>query len=464
MPKNARRSRSPQSLPLGTWLSLFGCVLQVPAALGAGFAIRNQSASSSGTSLAADGVNISDATGMFANPAIISELKGQHVSLNIDYLMAGIKMKDAELTNTYPNGSVVPHPNPGRTDFNEVSEPAAIPALFGSHQLNDEFHVGWALSVPWATNVKYDEEWVGRYHAVNTELTVMELALNGSYKINEQYNVALGLLLQNATGKISSATDLGLILASQNPSNASAIGRLDAISEYKADHNGLGIQLGLLAKPLPNLRVGLAHRSAIKHETQGKLKFRTNSPQAAGALQNFAAANSAFQEDDNAKLDLTIPSVTTLGVAYGWDAYTFYGNLAYTTWSSFEEFKIRYSETSSTIELDWKNSLFVALGADYQLNENLILRAGLSHDQGVASDERRTPRTPDTDRTALAIGAGYKLSDLVKLNAAYQKLFMEDAKVDLSDQDYPDAALRGNLKSTFEFNPNIFVVSADFAF
>lgn len=464
MPKKAPRLRRIQPLPLGTCLSLACAALHVPAAWGAGFAMRNQSTSSAGTALASDAVNLRDPSGMFSNPAILSELKGQHVSLNATYLMAGISMKDASLSSTLPGVGPQPHPNPGKTSIDKVSDPSVIPSLFGSHQINEDFHLGWAVAVPWATNVEYDEDWAGRYHAVKTELTVTELALNGSYRLNESYNLALGLLLQSATGNISSATDLGLIFANSPGGNPGGIGRLDAISEYKADNTALGFQLGVLAKPLPKLRIGLSHRSQVKHETKGDLKFRTSSAAAEATLQGLATQAPNFRDDENAKLDLTIPSVTTLGAAYIWEAYTFYGNLAYTTWSSFEEFKIRYSDTSSTTELDWKNSLFVALGADYRFDEKLTLRAGLSHDQGVTSDAKRTPRTPDTDRTALAIGAGYQVSELLVLNATYQKIFMDNAKIDLSDQDYPDAAFRGNLQSTFEFNPNVLAFSADFAF
>lgn len=450
------------------WSTVAGltCFLQAGQAAAAGFALRNQSASGLGTSLASDTVNTFDASGIFANPAVMGDFTGQHFSLGLTYAAANIEAKNAVLTNTNATVGPVPNPNQGKTSVSGISDPAVIPSLYGVHQVNDQVRIGWGVTIPWATNTEYDETWTGRYYATKTNLTVTEITLAGSYKLNEMFDLGLGFNYQMAKGKLDSAVDLGLIAYSQNPTvaNGANIGSIDALSKFEAESTAIGFQFGVLAKPTPELKVGFSYRSQVKHEAEGDLKFEGTNAVATGTLAAIGAINPALANSDDAKLDLTLPAVVSLGAAYTLDAFTYYGNITHTGWKTFEAFDVKYNNTVSTTKLDWKDSLYFALGADYRLDPTLTLRAGLSHDQGVTTDETRTPRTPDNDRTGLTLGVGYQVASNVKINAAYQKLFLDDTKVDLSDQDYPSAATRGNLKADYEIDPNIFMTSVDVLF
>lgn len=436
------------------------------SAFAAGFAIRNQSASGSGTALASDTVNINDATGIFSNPAVMSELQGHHISLNLNYTSANIEAKDATLSNTYPAPiGVQPHPNPGRSAVSEVSDPIVIPSAFGVHQITDDIHIGWGVAIPWATNTTYDQDWAGRYHGIKTELRTTEFTINGSYRLNEMFNIALGVNIQRADGEFSSAVDLGLIGVGQGIEGITQdqIGQVDAISHFKGDNVAYGIQLGLLAKPTDSLRIGFSFRSEVTHEAEGDMTF-TPTNAASGVILNAFRANPRFRDSDNAKLKLTLPAVYSLGAAYALDSFTFYGNITYTGWSTFDEFTPEYNGGRNQTILDWNDSLFVAIGGEYQFDEYVVFRAGLAHDQGVTEDRRRTPRTPDNDRLILALGAGYKVNENLSFNAAYQKLFIGDTRIELTDQDYADAAPRGNLNAKLDIDPHIFVLSADLSF
>ncbi|MFW7381917.1 MAG: OmpP1/FadL family transporter [Oligoflexus sp.] len=451
--------QSKQTLSYGM-LAGFAYLLSSSSAYAAGFALRNQSASGTGVALSSDTVNISDASGMFSNPAVMSEFEGHHLSLNLNYTAANISAKDATLSSTELGG---PHPVQGSAAVDDVSEPIIIPSLFGVHQINEDIHVGWSVAIPWATNTEYSQDWAGRYHGINTELVTTELTINGSYRINEMFNVGLGINIQQATGKFNSAVDLGLIGFSQGATGQETIGRLDAISEFEGDSIAYGFQFGVFAKPRENLRVGFNYRSEVVHEAEGDMTFTGTNAQASQLLAGFAQ-DARFRNSTDAKLKLTLPAVYSLGVAYDLDAFTVYGNLTHTGWSSFSEFTPEYNGARSRTLLDWNDSLFVAVGGEYRLDDALTLRVGLAQDQGVTEDRKRTPRTPDNDRLIAAIGAGYKLNEMISFNAAYQKLFIEETTIELSDQDYPDAQTRGNLSAKLEIDPHIFVVSADLAF
>ncbi len=456
---------SPHRLTLGVLAGLTGFGLGGQASA-AGFALRNQSTSGLGTGLASDTVNSYDASGIFANPAVMSSMKGQNFSLGFDFIDANIKVSDATRSNTNPlTGERTPNPvNQGRTTVDTVSDPVMVPAVFGVHQINDTIHVGWGVTVPWATNTKYDEDWTGRYYSTKTELVVREITLAGSYHVSEMLDLGLSVIYQMAEGKLNSAVDLGLNAATINPVYLPNVGKADALSKFSADSTGVGFQLGAIARPTPELKVGLSLRTAVKHAAKGDLKFTPTNGSAAAfltAAQGNAATAARVSDASDAKLDLTIPAVYALGAAYTMDAFTYYANATLTAWKTFDAFTIKYNEVQSTTKLDWKNSLYLALGADYRLDPKLTLRWGLSRDQGVTTDATRTPRTPDNDRTGLTIGAGYQVTTSVKVNAAYQRLILKDTKVDLSDTDYPDAAGRGNLTASYDIKPQLFMASLD---
>jgi len=449
--------QSKKAMALGVTASL-SYLLTSSSAFAAGFAIRNQSASGAATALASDTVNISDASGMFSNPAIMSELSGNHFSLNLNYTDANISIKDASLTNTYPDpGGVQPHPRQGLASVDDVSDPVLIPSLFGVHQVNEDIHFGWSIVVPWATNTEYDQDWTGRYHGIKTELRTTELTLSGSYRVNEVFNVGLGINIQRAQGEFTSAVDLGLI-AQQG------VGQVDAISRFEGESWGYGLQLGVLAKPTEDLRIGFSFRSEVTHEAKGDMTFTPTNPNAANLLAALAAQSPSLRNSDSAKLKLTLPAVTSLGAAYLLERFTIYGNITYTAWSSFQEFTPEYNGVRSRTLLDWNDSMFFAIGGEFNFDEALTLRGGLAYDQGVTTDRRRTPRTPDNDRRIVALGAYYQLNENLSFNAAYQKLFVDETRIDLSDQAYPDTASRGNLTANLDIDPHVFVVSGNFIF
>ena len=51
----------------------------------AGFAVRNQSASALGLALSSNGVHTEDASGIFSNPAVMSEIKERSFTIGVNY-------------------------------------------------------------------------------------------------------------------------------------------------------------------------------------------------------------------------------------------------------------------------------------------------------------------------------------------------------------------------------------------
>lgn len=451
----------------------------------AGFALRNHTASGVGTSLASDTVNTFDASGLGSNPAIMSQFKGTSLSLNVNYTDANIKAKDATLTAGPSLGramAAVPGSTllQGKNGESDVSEPVIIPSIFGIHQLNEQAHVGWSFNVPYGTNTQYDNDWAGRYHGTKTDLKAYELALHGSYKLDDM--IALGLTLgwQQAKGELASAADLGGAnfaataaryaagqATLQDVGAASAhIGRADAIATYKGDSTAFVFGVGALYTPMAGTRIGFNYKGAVKHEASGDFKYATTNATSAALLTGFrASAQSArFSDSDDAKLNLELPPVASIGLSQDVsEMMTVYANVTHTGWSTISELNPEYNGVEVVTQLRWNDSVYYAIGGDYRFTPEVTFRAGVGRDQGVTDTDHRTPRTPDGDRTAVSLGASYK-SGPMDFTFSYQQLFLDTEESELKAAAYADADFRGTLKAKYEINPSIAAVSAGYSF
>ncbi|MBC7532286.1 MAG: outer membrane protein transport protein [Oligoflexus sp.] len=475
--RNASRLLSVSVLGLGglVWTN---------AVFAAGFALRNHSASGVGTSLASDTVNTFDASGLLSNPAIMSAFKGNHLSLNINYTDANIKAKDATLALA----TGAPNPVQGGNSEDNVSDPIAIPSLYGIYQISDDVHVGFSFNVPYGTNTQYQDTWTGRYYGTKTSLKAYDVGLHGSYKISDMFAVGLTLDWQQAKGELASAVDLGFVnyaVTAQRaqaqaaagvitPAQAGAavaaaaqgIGRADAITTYKGDSTAFAWGLGFLLKPVEGAKIGLSYRAAVHHEAKGDITWGPTNNTATAILTGLRAAGAAgarFNDNNDAKLKLDLPAVTSLGYSQDMGDFTGYANITHSAWSTLAELSPEWAGQKSVTNLNWKNSVYYAIGGDYRLAPEWTLRAGLGHDQSVTDKDHRTPRTPDGNRVAVSVGASYKVGAF-DLSLAYQQLFLKDTESNLKATDHADNATRGTYTAKYTINPSIAVVSAGYAF
>lgn len=474
--RNASRLLSVSVLGLGG-------LVTTNAVFAAGFALRNHSASGVGTSLASDTVNTYDASGLLSNPAIMSAFKGNHLSLNINYTDANIKAKDAKLSLV----TGAPNPVQGPNSEDNVSDPATIPSLYGLYQISDDVHVGFSFNVPYGTNTEYADNWTGRYYGTKTALRAYDVGLHGSYKINEMIAVGLTLDWQQAKGELASAVDLGFAnyVATNRGAQAQAaagaitpaqaagavaaaaqnIGAADAITTYKGDSTAFAWGLGFLVRPMEGTKIGLSYRAAVHHEAKGDITWGPTNNAATTILNTFRASptGSRFKDNNDAKLKLDLPAVTSLGYSQDIADFTVYANVTHSAWGTLSELSPEWAGQKSVTQLNWKNSVYYAIGGDYRIDPEWTIRAGVGHDKSVTDQDHRTPRTPDGDRVAASLGASYKVGAF-DLSLAYQQLFLKDTESNLKATDHADNAARGTYTAKYEIHPSIAVVSAGYAF
>ena len=66
---------------------------------------------------------------------------------------------------------------------------------------------GLGVNAPFGLAIKYDDDWVGRYHAVVSDLTVINVNPSIGLRVNDRLTIGGGLDMMLADVTLSSAVD-----------------------------------------------------------------------------------------------------------------------------------------------------------------------------------------------------------------------------------------------------------------
>ena len=409
---------------------------------GAGFALIENSASGTGSAYASGGAAGEDASTLWFNPASMTLLKGHNVVVAAHFLSANTKFTNDGSTNA--DGTPLSGPD------SEGGKMAVVPNIFYSAQITDEIFAGIGINAPFGSGTTYDDNWVGRYHAVETDLLTININPAIAYKINDQWSIGGGLNLQYVDLTLTSAVDFGALLG--------ASGSADGFAKLTADNSdslSYGWNAGLLFNLNETTRFSLAYRSAINHHAEGEADFTV--PASASAI-----VSTGLFADSNIYSDVTLPASASLSAFHSLtEDLDLMADITWTQWSVYDELRIKYDnplQPDSATTQNYQDQWRVALGGRYQVNKALILRTGLAYDQRAASSEKYlSPRTPDTDRYWVALGMGYAFTDMIAMDLGYSHLFMPETPID-NTYESSQATLSHTL--TGDFTSSVDILSA----
>jgi long-chain fatty acid transport protein len=130
-----------------------------------------------------------------------------------------------------------------------------------------------------------------------------------------------------------------------------------------------------------------------------------------------------------------IKTPDTLSISYFTvlnDKWDLMADLTRTGWRNFNELRIVSASTGATIALtpeNWKDTWRVSAGGNFHYNERWTARAGVAFDQSPVSNQFRTARIPDGDRTWLSVGGQYKPNKQDAFDFGYAHLFVKNASI-----------------------------------
>jgi long-chain fatty acid transport protein len=415
-------------------VSALGALFSAGVASAAGFALIEQSVSGLGAAYSGGAAIAEDASTIFYNPAGLTRLSGSQVIGGGHLIVPSAKFHNEG--STHRTGALL-----RGDDGGDAGKAALVPNLYFSARLTDRTVIGLGINAPFGLETEYNSGWVGRYHAVKSDLMTININPSIAHKLSDQLSFGLGFSVQYAKATLSNAIDFGAALG--NPQGA------DGFVKLSGDNWGFGFNLGLLYEFTPQTRAGIAYRSEVKQKLKGDAEFSgVPAPIAAGpAFKNGAIT---------ATIDL--PASVSAGFVHQFNPqWTAMADITWTQWDSFNELRITFSnpaQADSVVTTNWRNNYRYSLGVQYSPDTRWTLKTGIAYDHTpIRAAEFRTPRIPDNSRFWTALGAKYRVSDKVNFDAGYAHLFVKDPTVNKTATG--EDASRGALRGYWDANVNI---------
>ncbi len=438
-------------VPALTALSLaLAAAVASTGAHASGFQLTESSAQSVGRSHAGGAAAPDDCASIINNPAAMSDFKVTCLSATGALINFSAKFTGG---GTDAFGSPLTGGNGG-----DGGTTSPLPATFIIRPINDQLTLGFATSVPFGLQTKYDDRWVGRYQSVETKLgspSSPTLTFAGSWRFSDELSLGASFIAQRETATLTQDINLGTILAA--PTNGAVLPQeADGQGTLKGNSWGYGFGAGLLWKPTPADRIGVNFHSQIDQTIKGKATFLIPSnllPLFGGAFTNTKGS-----------ADFTTPAFVNLGWWHTLDdRFSFGVNVSYTDWSSFKTLQINYANPlqaayNAPSIFNYKSTWFTSIGGDYRINDQWTVRAGVAYDPTPTIDATRDPKVPDNSRKWLSAGVAYQFADNLRFDAAFAHLFVNDAKINDVSPTFD------TLSGAFKAYGNIFAVSARYTF
>ncbi len=430
--------------------------LQPWHAVAGGFLLFEQGVKGLGNSFAGGAAIAEDPSTIFFNPAGLTRLPGSQFALAGHYIAPQAEFEDKGSTVSPALPVVGGTPLTGG-DGGDAGESAVIGNFYYAQEITPKFHAGLGLTVPFGLATKYNRNWVGRYHAVKSELITIDINPNVAYRVNKWLSLGGGISAQYVDAELTNAVDFGTIGfiggAGTLPQS------LDGFVKLEADDWGWRWNVGVLIEPMENLRFGFAYRSNIDYTVKGDANF--DIPAGAEPI-----AQGAGLVDTDLEADITLPSHVSFSAYWQLhDKFAIMGDIFWTNWSKLDELLIELDTgTDVTLALDWEDTFRYAFGASFYPDENWTLRAGIAYDETpIPNRELRTPRVPGNDRIWTTLGLSYVVSKNFSFDLAYAHLFIKDPKIRKSGTETEDIP-RGALNGDYDASANIISAQVNLLF
>jgi len=442
----------------------------VSGANAAGFYLKELSITGQGRAFAGEVTNSEDASAVYFNPAATAALKGSNFSGGLHILSAKSEIVNVS-SNLVRTGPVSTQNATAGQKSGNPYDTAAIPNIYATHELANGSVIGFGFNNPFGLTSEFEKTWAGRYDSIKTELKTPSFNFSVAKNVNKKLAIGFTLEAQKGdaileaanpltktttagTGTITLATAYG-IASELNNATAGNYGdvnaQLNASSSFR-----FAPTLGFTYNVSERTVLGGSYRSGIKHTAKGSFTVTPNSAGdedqdayilsiAANAAKGLiptsvissAVANGSYKIE-NATAQLSTPDIASLGISSAIsDQTTVYADATYYGWSAFENITITTNVVTQKPQ-KYKDTVSFGLGVEHVYNNRLTARAGVMFDPTPTDDQFRSSRTPDADRTWIALGGSYSTSKSGTIDFAFTHIMLDDGALDL------DQALTSN--------------------
>ena len=259
------------------------------------------------------------------------------------------------------------------------SQVFGVPHGYITHQISDDWFLGFGAYTRFGLGTKYDEFWDAATLLKSALLETVSFNPVAAYKVNDDLSLAFGIELMKGTFEVRR----------DHPAAGNQTILVNAAGTSFAGN------LGLLYDITDDLSFGFTYRTPVHFEGTGK-----------GSISGLGAL-----PDSDVTMTADFPASYTAGLGYSpIDDLKIEFDIVYTQWEQFD--RIEFDFTGGVLpdnneDFNYKSTWRFQIGAEYLVTEAVALRAGFVYDQTPTRHEYASMMLPANDRRMFTLGAGY---------------------------------------------------------
>ncbi len=315
---------------------------------------------------------------------------------------------------------------------------AAVPSCHYARPLGPKATFGFSVLSPFGLSTDYPLNSPVRYAATLSQLETLNVSPELGGVLTDYLSIGAGLDLQYArvvfNRVIGSPALMGIF---DLPPDT-----LDSEIYNSGDSFGLGFHAGALLRfHEDHTRLGVNYQSGVRHQFNGKSRLTGRLADTTLNIFDPVAANPSATAFSNSLYsnDITLPSSVTLSAYQDLNTeWALLGSVVYVGWHTFRSITLnnvlvgaplpdgsgtQLTTANSTTNENYRDTWRIALGANYHVTPQWMMRVGGGYDKTPTVNADRDVRLPDSSRVALSIGSHYQWRPSLGFDVGYTYLF-----------------------------------------
>ena len=364
-----------------------------------------------------------DGTAVFHNPAGLTLLEGTQFYHSQSWFVIdmGFRMYDSEGV-LRPDHEIRPTINIGAIPFLGLSTDFGVKGLA----------VGFAVYAPNTYGAALPEDEPTRYHVTSALFIASRATLAAAYDVTQHLSLGLSVSLINVYLTASQYMNLKM-MATEDWDMRFESPAATRDSDFKFTVEGMewtaGFDLGLILRPIPTLRFGVAFSSGSPVELEGDVTVKDWDP----AQKKWTTYSTGRH-----KTTMVIPM--TLRAGFNWefiDGFQIGADIYWWRYSALQEQRTRLSgdvvtklgmnqmvqAKNNTDSWNWNVGLF------YSPIPELDLMMGYQEDYTSTPDKMVTLDNPSRDQRGIGVGLRWRIRDDLRIGLAYVHNWFESTDI-----------------------------------
>ena len=414
-----------------------------------------------------------DGSSVYFNPAHLADASGVTASL-------GATLVDASGEFAYDYTAQPPYTG---AEVDLQNDPIPIPHGYVTYGVTEKLGLGlgayapYGLETNWPVQLSDGTYFDGAFEGFKSRIQTIYVQPTAAYQVTPNLRVGAGPVLAISTVELRQLLDLSQQTAQENDPSTDeddvSFGQLGVpfhtafarAGLESSNEIGYGANVGVSYQATDRLSFGVRFTTPITVSYEGDaeftqvetgLVFPAPSPLARdlngdgnpdptpadllvagqldedGVLDQYQqrASSDGDLSSQTVETEITFPFQLVGGVSFqATEKLLLLADYQFTGWSAFDEIALEFAKLGKRVrEENYDNTHGGRLGAQYDLLDQWTVRLGYLFNTAAAPDDVVTPLLPEAARNQFSIGVGWRPSDVVEVNASYQRLLQNDRR------------------------------------